>query len=209
MKRVLSAAFLFAALVTACRGEKEGIQERLQEKGTADVMAEFSKALYAPPGNGRLTDRQVRMYLEVKERGRTIRRVAAQDRAEEGGLAISDLRAALELGHNPKEFTWVGERIAEAEEVEALSALEQRVGQSREEYLAMLEEERKVAVDEAQKTEIDRQIEEFRSAHAARWEVSPGVRQNMALLTRFKTELEEVRLAEARLAAEQREADGR
>lgn len=209
MKRALAATFLFAVLAAACRSEEEAIRERLQEKGTADVVAEFSKALYDPPADGRLTDRQVRMYLEVKERGRKIREVTAQEGAAEDGSALSDLRAALELGHNPKEFTWVEERIAETEEVDALSALEQRVGQSREEYLAMLEEEREAAVDEAQKAEIDRQIEEFRSAPAAGTEVSPAVRQNLALLARFQDDLQEARSEEARLAAEQRAENGR
>ncbi|HYO14827.1 MAG TPA: hypothetical protein VE685_16665 [Thermoanaerobaculia bacterium] len=197
MKRTLAATFLFAALVAACRGEEKAIQERLQERGTADVMAEFSKALYAPPADGRLTDRQIRMYLEVKERGRKIREVAVQDRAEEDGLVISDLRAALELGHNPKDFTWVGERIAEAEEVEAMSTLEQRVEQSREEYLAMLEEERKAATEEAQKAEIDQQIEEFKRAREARTEVNQVVGHNMELLSRYKDELGAARWAEA------------
>lgn len=209
MRRALAAALVVAALVTACRGEEKGIQERLQEKGTADVMTEVSKALYAPPADGRLTDGQVRMYLEVKERGRKIREVAAQDRVEEDGLVIHDLRAALELGHNPKEFTWVGERIAEAEEAEALSVLEQRVGQSREEYLAMLEEERKAAVDGAQKAEIHQQIEEFKRAREVRTAVSQAVRHNMELLSRHKGELEETRSADARLAAEQRKESGR
>lgn len=209
MRRALAATFLFAVLSVACRSEEEAIQERLQEKETAEVVAEFSKALYDPPADGRLTDRQVRMYLEVQERGRKIGEVAAQDGAESDGLVISDLRAALELGHNPKEFTWVAERIAEAEEVAALSVLEQRIGQSREEYLAMLEKERKAAVEEAQKAEIHQQIEEFKRPRETRAAGSQSVRHNLELLTRFKDELEEARSAEARIAAGQRKESGR
>jgi hypothetical protein len=201
MNRAAAAAFLFAVLLAGCKGgeDEAAVRKRIQEKKTPDVIAEVAKARYAPPANGRLVDGQVRMYLEVKERGWTIR---------EAGGELADLRAALELGHNPKEFTWVGERIAEAKEAEAVSALEARVGKSRGEYLAMLEEERKAATKAAQVAEIDRQIEEFKTAQQARTEVSPAVRHNIELLLKYKVELEDVRLAEARLAVEKRKEEG-
>jgi hypothetical protein len=200
MNRAAAAAFFFAVLLAACKGEEDeaAVRKRLEEKKTPDVIAEVAKTRYAPPADGRLRDGQVRMYLEVKERGRAIRELGGE---------LADLRAALELGHNPKEFTWVGERIAEAQEAEAVSALEVRVGRSRDEYLAMLEKERKAA-GEAQKAEIDRQIEEFKRAREARAEVSPAVRQNIELLSKYKVNLEDVRLAEARLAAEKRKEEG-
>jgi hypothetical protein len=209
MRRALAAAFFSAVLLAACRGEEDGagVRERLQEKGTPEVIAEVAKARYAPPADGRLSEVQVRMYLEVKERGRRIREVAAKDPRAAGG-ELADLRAALELGRNPKEFTWVGERIAEAHEAEAVSALEARVGKSREAYLAMLEEERKAAADAAQRAEIDRQIAEFRNAQAARTRLSPAVRYNIGLLSRYRGELDQIRLIEARLAAEERREEG-
>ena len=202
MKRAAAASFLFAVLLAGCRGGEEdeaAVRERLQEKKTPDVIAEVAKARYAPPADGRLAAGQMRMYLEVKERGRIIRELGGE---------LPDLRAALELGHNPKEFTWVEERVAEAQEAEAVSALEARVGKSRSEYLAMLEEERKAAAGEAQKAEIERQIEEFKTARQARTMVSPAVRHNIELVSKYKVELEEVRLAEARLAAEKRKEEG-
>jgi hypothetical protein len=201
MNRAAAAAFLFVVFLAGCKGEEDeaAVRERLQEKKTPDVIAEVAKARYTPPAGGRLRDGQVQMYLEVKERGRMIREVGGE---------LADLRAALELGHNPKEFTWVGERITEAQEAEAVSALEIRVGKSRSEYLAMLEEERKAAAGTAQVAEIDRQIEEFKTAQQARTEVSPAVRHNIELLSKYKVKLEDVRLAEARLAAEKRKEEG-
>src|SRR6185436_17951556 len=76
--RAVSLCLLLAA--PACKGGPEtdqaAIEERLHEKGTAELMHEVSTAPeYRPPADGRLSERQVRIYLDVRRRERKIREI--------------------------------------------------------------------------------------------------------------------------------------
>lgn len=221
--RPLAAVLISAALLASgCKGdppEEEAAQAPLRPM---DVMAEVSKAKYEPPADGRLTEKQVEMFLAVKKREREIREAAlremeAKEKAQkEGeadlaestqsvgdvvGLTMADLRAALELGHNPKEYTWVKERVAEAQVAEANEILNERVDQNRARYLEMLEEERKGAGTGEQRAEIDRQIEEFKRRPDNAAPASPAVQHNMALLGKYRDELLKAQVGDATAAA--------
>ncbi|HEX6863730.1 MAG TPA: hypothetical protein VF414_12975 [Thermoanaerobaculia bacterium] len=215
--RALAAVLISAALLASgCKDEAS--EEAAQAPARPmDVMAEVAKAKYDPPAAGRLTEKQVEMFLAVKEREREIRaasvreieaKTAARKEGEADlgqsmqsvgdvvGLTMADLRAALELGHNPKEYTWVEERVAEAQVAEANQILSERVDQNRAQYLAMLDEERKGAATAEQRAEIDRQIEEFKRRPDNAAPASPAVRHNLALLAKYRDELMEAQLGD-------------
>jgi hypothetical protein len=82
--------------------------------GTGDTTAAFR-----PPSDGRLTTASVERYLAIQKR---VSELAASVRLEDGKgaadavakLAGADIRAAKELGYDPGESRWVGEKVAEA-----------------------------------------------------------------------------------------------
>src|ERR1044071_497001 len=80
---IVLALSLFAGLA-ACRHEaaedRAEIRENLQEKGPSAVVAEAARtADFKPPEDGRLSDDQLKMYLDVRHREKQILSVAAQD----------------------------------------------------------------------------------------------------------------------------------
>jgi hypothetical protein len=122
----------------ACGGDDEAdVRERLDERGTAELMDDIEDDEYQPPTDGELSDQQLAMFLEVRERALEIRRVAQENlegRAKDeegndkemsvfgalgalgdaGDYATADLRAADELGHNTAEYEWVEETVVQA-----------------------------------------------------------------------------------------------
>lgn len=176
------ALFLGAALiVSGCRGKEKEEAPR----GTASLMEEVAKAEYRPPADGRLTERQVEMYVKVEARSRKIRG---------NDPATADLRAARELGVNPKELLWVQDRVREAESAGAGAILDSKIQESRLRVLRFLEEERKKAVDPGRRAEIDRQIGELRALmKGSRPSLGPGVRHNAALIAKHRDDLERAR----------------
>lgn len=220
--RAVAAVLISAALLASgCKEEPE--KEAEAPLRPMDIMEEVSKAKYTPPADGRLTEKQVEMFLAVKEREREIREASIREMEEKAkarkegeadlepsmrsvgdvvGLTMADLRAALELGHNPKEYTWVEERVAEAQVAEANQILSERVDQNRAQYLEMLEKERKGATTEEQRAEIDRQIEEFQRRPDNAAPVSPAVQHNVALLAKYREELLEAQLGDEVAAAD-------
>jgi hypothetical protein len=73
------AAGSVALMACGCRraDDRAAIEDRLRSKGAADVVREAAAARYAAPAAGRLTETQVRMFLEVRERECRIREAAA------------------------------------------------------------------------------------------------------------------------------------
>ncbi len=84
------------------------------EPGAGDATATFR-----PPSDGRLTTASVERFIAVQKR---VSELAAAVRLEGGKppadavaqLAGADVRAAMELGYDPGEYRWVGEKVAEA-----------------------------------------------------------------------------------------------
>lgn len=126
-------------LAVACGGDSEKqIAERLESKGTMELMEEAGQDEYNAPEDGRLTASQVEMYMKVREREAAIAEVSRKKMEEEsknadankGGVKgfmagmknlgsvadflTADIRAAQELGYNTAEYQWVKERILEA-----------------------------------------------------------------------------------------------
>lgn len=221
-----------ALLAGGCKGkpadDAASIKESLEEKGTIDVMDEISKAPeYKGPADGRLTDQQVKMYIEVRQREQKIREVALKelkakgDKAKEekrevgmfeamkaigdlADVATADLRAAHELGHNPNEYTWVKERVLEAQLVQTSKALNQQMVQGQQSILKMLEEQKKLATDDTQKAELDKQIAELKnSAAQADANNTPGAEHNAEMIARHKAEFDKLQAEDVRIAQQQ------
>ena len=219
------------AVVPGCRSkpreDEASIQKRLDEKGTVDLMDQVSKAPeYRPPADGHLTDRQIEMYLDVRRREQKIREVAfknlqaKEDKAKaekrDVGLfeamkavcdiadaATADLRAAQELGYNPKEYSWIKERVLEAQMLQTTKALNQQVAQGQQALLQMLEEQKKAAPDDAQRAEIDKQIQEIKkNATEAAADSTPAKEYNAGLIARHKEEFDKLQAEEQRISEE-------
>lgn len=232
MKRYVSffAIPLFGAALLAggCKGkpadDEASIQKTLEEKGTVDVMDQVSKAPeYKPPADAHLTDQQVKMYIEVRQREQKIREVAFKnlkakdDKAKQekrdvglfeamkaigdvADVATADLRAAQELGHNPKEYQWIKERVLEAQMLEMAKGLNQQLAKSQESLVKMLEEQKKVLTDDAQRAEMDKQIEEIKkNAAGATDDSTPAKEYNAALLAKYKDDFDKLKAEDERI----------
>jgi parvulin-like peptidyl-prolyl isomerase len=188
------AALLAAALLAAgCRrapappaDNEAAIRKRLGQKSTAVLLDEVAKTDFKPPADGRLTEPEVRSYLQVEERSRKIRAVATQGAAPEQG-ATAELRAAQELGLNPKEMAWVHDRVREARSARLGDLLDRRLAESRRQLVQRWQDEEKRANDPAQKREIERRIADFaREPQSAGPPGAPWVRWNAELLARYE-----------------------
>jgi len=193
-------------LASGCRPPDEGaaIRERLRSKDAAQVVREAATARYTVPADGRLTDGQVRMYLQVRERECRIREAAALEaqgsRAAAGGAA--DLRAAQEIKVNPREYAWVRERVVEAEAAATTQALYQKMAAGREQLLARMRRDRDALTDPAQRATAEREVEDWkRGLQAPEPPVAPAVRANIALLGRYREPLARLRSIEERALA--------
>jgi hypothetical protein len=223
---------LIAGVAVGCKGkpadDEASIKESLEEKGTIDVMDEISKApQYEGPADGKLTDQQVKMYIEVRQREQKIREVAlkelnakgnkAKEEKREVGMfeamkaigdladvATADLRAAHELGHNPNEYTWIKERVLEAQLNQMSQAMSQQMVQGQNSIVKMLEEQKKLATDDAQRAEYDKQIAELKnSAAEAEANNTPGVQHNAQLIAKYKADFDKLQAEDVRIAQQQ------
>ncbi len=227
----LAGAVLFAC---GCQGkpadDEAAIQKGVHENGTARLMDEVAKAPdYHPPADGQLTEAQVKMYFDVRQREQKIREVAFKDLKDQGSafveslktvgdqpdtakiadIATADLRAAQELGFNPKEYQWVKERVLEARMLETTRALAQQVAQSRQQVLALFEQRLQEAKDPVERAEAERQIAELQrnegSAPAASGtpeDTDPVRQHNADLLARFKDDFARLQAEDQRIAQE-------
>ena len=113
---------------------------------------------FRPPADGRLTEAQVRLYLEGRQ---------------------AELR--------PGEQAWVRDRVQEARLAGLSSALDRKVIESRRRILRSLEERSRAATDPAKKAELDRDIAEVRRLlRGAPPEPAPAVRENAELVARLE-----------------------
>ena len=227
----LAGSVLFAC---GCQGkpaqDEATLQKGVHENGTARLMDAVAKAPdYHPPADGQLTEAQVKMYFDVRQREQKIREVALRDLKDQGGafveslktvgdhpnsadiadLATADLQAAKELGFNPKEYQWVKERVMEARMLETTRALAQQVAQSQQQMLALFEQRLQEAKDPVERAEAERQIAELQrnaaSAPAAPGtpeDLDPAREHNADLLARFKDDFARLQAEDQRISQE-------
>lgn len=190
MYRALRNALLCAAVLAGCAREAAEEKEagKTRKLSTAEVMAQVAKAAYQPPADGRLTEEQVRKYLEVKRRARQGRTAEPPAEDSEEPSAAADLRAALELGYNPKELSWVQERVLEAWIALRGQELDRKIAESRNQMIRDLETRLQSAADPKQKAELEKQIAEIRAAAPASAAPLP-LEHNAELVGRYETEV--------------------
>jgi hypothetical protein len=209
---VLAAAAGALLAAGGCRhaDDRAAIQERLRAKGTAEVMREAAAARYTPPADGRLSDAQVRMYLQVRERESRIREAAAHAASgnaaapgdASGMLAAADLRAAQELHVNSKEYAWVRARVADAQAAATNLALYQKMTAGREQLLAHMQRDLDAETDPARREAATREIADWKRGLAGgEPAISPAERANVALLVRYREPLARLRVLEERALA--------
>lgn len=217
---VLVLVLALALGLAACGGgeDEASIEERLEEKGTMEVMEEAGKAEYEPPADGRLSEAQVERYIEVQERAAKIRQVAQKKMEEKaaadeeagkadsvwsqvrnmgdamqgfGDVMTAEIRAAQELGHNPAEYQWVKEQVVEALATDAMQRMQQGLGEAQAELLAGLEAQRDEIEDPDQQEAMDRQIETMRESmeEAEEGELDAAVKHNVELVKRYEEEI--------------------
>jgi hypothetical protein len=147
--------------------------------GTANLMDEIANSpAYKPPADGRLTRRQVKMYLAVQGREQALRRGGADG-------ATAGLRAAHELGYNPQEYAWVRDRVADAEMLQTTAGLRRQVAEARQEILARLRQQRDAAKSAGEKAEIEKQIQELETPSGAD-KADPAQEANARLLAEVR-----------------------
>jgi hypothetical protein len=194
MARGTTGALVLAALtLAACRrapaheaGDDAAIRKRLSQKSTAVLMQEVAKAEFKPPADGRLTEPEIRSYMRMEELSRRIREVATRAAAPELG-ATADLRAAQELGLNPKEMAWVRLRVREARVARMTESVDRRIAGSRLAYIRRLQIEEAQTTDPARKKDIERRIAEFsRASLSSEPAAPPWTRWNADLLARYE-----------------------
>ncbi|HEX3528591.1 MAG TPA: hypothetical protein VH988_16115 [Thermoanaerobaculia bacterium] len=190
MARGTGTVLLLAVVLAACRrapsDDDATIRKRLSQKSTAVLLQEVAKAEFKPPADGHLTEPEIRSYLKLEERSRRIRAVASQGAAPELG-ATADLRAAQELGLNPKEMAWVRDRIREARTARLTERLDHRIADSRLAYIRRLQAEEAQTTDPARKKDLERRIADFSRAPQGSGQSAPSwIRWNAELLGRYE-----------------------
>lgn len=191
---LIVSTLLGAALVApGCgRSQEAAAPEPTPREETAALMEQVAEAEFQPAADGRLTEGQLQLYLEVRERQQEIRRQAldgledrepalpAADAADAADVAddamvdalevvgdhedpaLADLQAARELGYNPKEYLWVREQVREAQIARAGLLLSRRLAESRERHLAGLEAELATAATPEARAEVEERLADFR-----------------------------------------------
>jgi hypothetical protein len=136
--RVIALMALLAGCGSDGGDSEEDVAERLESKGTMELMDEAAQDAYSAPQDNLLGEAQVQMYLKVRERELRIAEVSRKQLEEQskdadqqpegiGGLVAgmeamssvadlmtADIRAAQELGYNTAEYQWIKERVLEA-----------------------------------------------------------------------------------------------
>lgn len=187
--RAVRTALLCAAVLAGCAREEADEtkgEAKVRALTTVEVMDQVAKASYQPPADGRLTEAQVRMYLEVKQRAREIR--GAAPGAQEPAVT-ADLRAALELGHNPKELGWIQERVLEAWIVLRGRELDRKIAESRTRMVQDLKTQLESATDPRQKADLEKQIAEIHAAAPLETAAPPAVGHNAELVHEHEAEV--------------------
>lgn len=179
--------FLLCAvlLVSACgreaaETEKDG--KKPGEMTTAEVIDQATRATWQPPADGKFTERQVRMFLEVKRLSRKEFRPAEP-------RSTNDLRATLELGYNPKEMGWIQERMMDAWIALRGQELDRKLAASRVRMLRDLETQARGTTDPARRADLEKQIAAIRSAPPVAIKGTTAVEHNAALIRRFESEV--------------------
>ena len=161
----------------------------------ATPVAAAPRETFRPPADGRLTSRQVEEYLAVQDRLTLDRR---RDRVPPGSDALelvsSDVAAARERRLNVEEYTWVKERVLEAEAALMTVRLNASVLAMLDRTVAELKARRSSAADEGSRKLLGEQLAQFeaeadRTRRESREKEPDVVRANMKVLEPYRARL--------------------
>ncbi|HEX8253991.1 MAG TPA: hypothetical protein VF846_12660 [Thermoanaerobaculia bacterium] len=143
MRRSLPVMLCLSLALGGCKAkelvDQASIAKDLKNRGTTDLMEQVANDEYTAPEDGRLTEKQIEMYLKVREHEKKIAQVAKKEleqhseKAEKKGenslagmmegmkalgsaadFMTADLRAAKDLGFNSQEYLWVKQQVLAA-----------------------------------------------------------------------------------------------
>ncbi|HYO78869.1 MAG TPA: hypothetical protein VE010_20575 [Thermoanaerobaculia bacterium] len=143
MRRSLPVMLCLSLALGGCKAkelvDQAAIAKDLKNRGTTDLMEQVANDEYTAPEDGRLTEKQIEMYLKVREHEKKIAQVAKEElkqhseKAEKKGenslagmmegmkalgsaadFMTADLRAAKDLGFNSQEYLWVKQQVLAA-----------------------------------------------------------------------------------------------
>ena len=194
----------------------EDEKEVRNDKSLIGIIEEASGDSYDPPSDGKITEKQIKMYLQVKKREQDLVKMSAQKSVspaakvppfwEEmetlgdlGKLLTADIRAAQELGYNTTEYQWVKGKVIEAKITSRVTEVRSAGSAMFRESLESLKGTRAQTRDPALQRMYDEQIVELeRSLRKAEVEAAEkqedpaakAVRHNVDLLEKYKNELD-------------------
>ena len=164
--------FLIFALLAGCREKPE------EPARKATVPARVSR--FTPPPDGRLTEKQIDLFLKVRPREKQI--------SDRNGDPAADAHAARELGCDPAEYQWVKARVAEAVLVRITADWESMDEESRQAMLEGMERVRDTLRDREDRAALERRIAQLRGG-ASEPPASPALRHNVDLVARHQEEM--------------------
>jgi hypothetical protein len=219
MRRTVVVLGITVMALAGCGKETpEDIADSLKDKGTMDVLEEAGKDSYDPPADGKLTEKQIEMYLQVREREVEIAKVARQqleDQAakvkEKGEKSLSglmeaykglgsaadfltaDVRAAQELGHNTAEYMWVKGQVIKASAAEYTEKAQAQLSNMADQAYTNLRKQYDEATDENTKEMLRKALDNMEESRAKfdeeRAETDEAGVYNRQLLSKYEDTL--------------------
>lgn len=139
--KMLTGTAIIAVALAGCNVKEKlseaAISDDLADRGTQELLEEAANDTYDAPADGRLSEKQLDMYLKVREHEKKIADVARKDLEKKAGnaknnegkaslagimdafsavgsladIATADIRAAKDLGYNTAEYQWVKQQV--------------------------------------------------------------------------------------------------
>lgn len=174
-EKYLPLLILIPALLAGCRERPEEPVRKPAVPARLDQVPRFT-----PPSDGRLTEKQIDLFLKVRPREKQI--------SDQTGDPAADARAARELGRDPAEYQWVKERVAEAVLTRVTADWESMDAESRTAMLEGMERVRDTIRDREDRAALERRIVQLRGS-APEPPASPALRHNVDLVARHQEEM--------------------
>jgi hypothetical protein len=181
----------------ACRQEGEG------REGPAVAKA------FAPPRDGKLTARQVEMYIAVRRKAlegpaAAVGESRGVDPARLASIVTTDLETARRLGYDPDEYTWVKGKVIEARPVPA-DAAPPPLARAAAVSLEGLQRLREASREPGAVARVEEPVEGASAEGAREQEAAQSEARafNEQLLARYEKELSSVEAAAARPVSKQ------
>jgi hypothetical protein len=188
----------FLILTSAISALLAGCRERPEEPIRKAVPArQVLVPRFTPPPDGKLTEKQIELFLEVRPREKQI--------ADRTGDPAADARAARELRRDPAEYQWVKARVADAVLVRITADWESMDEGSRQAMLEGMERVRDTMRDREDRAALERKIAQLRGG-ASEPPATPALRHNVDLVARHQEEM--LRVEVWSLLAEEAEEEG-